>query len=172
MTHTSDLRVHFGTWQLSAFTWLCTLSNLDLQLLRINQVIAGDAKTPRSDLFDSAVAGVAGLIWKIARGILSTCYAAPTDPTLPRAAYLDALRASYGREAFVHVVDRPPDTAHVRGSNRVHVGAWLDERAGRVVAMGAIDNLVKGAAGQAVQALNAVMGWPEELGLQAAALFP
>lgn len=108
----------------------------------------------------------------MSRGILSTAYATPTDPSLPRAAYLDALKARYRGEPFVQVVEHPPDTAHLRGSNRVHVSAWVDARAGKVVVMGAIDNLVKGASGQAVQSLNAVFGWPETTGLEAAALFP
>jgi len=62
-------------------------------------------------------------------------------------------------------VDRPPDTAHLRGSNRVHVSAWLDARTHRVIVMSAIDNLVKGAAGQAVQNLNLTLGWPQTTGL-------
>jgi len=109
------------------------------------------------------------------RGILATCYAQPTPtggPARPRAAYLDALRAAYAHEPFVSVVERPPDTAHVRGSNRVHVSAFVDARAGRVIAIGAIDNLVKGAAGQAVQCLNAIAGWPETEGLDTTAIFP
>ena len=106
------------------------------------------------------------------RGILSTCYALPLDAHRPRADYVDALRARYRDEAFVHVVDHPPDTSHLRGSNRVHVGAWLDGRAGRVIAMAAIDNLVKGAAGQAIQAANVVLGLPETTGLGGAGVFP
>jgi N-acetyl-gamma-glutamyl-phosphate reductase len=112
----------------------------------------------------------------MSRGILSTCYALPVDVARARAAgsalFRDALRARYEGERFVQVIERPPDTAHVRGSNRVHVGAWLDARAGRVIAMAAIDNLVKGAAGQAVQAMNAVFGWPESTGIDAVAVFP
>ena len=106
------------------------------------------------------------------RGILSTCYALPTDATLPRAAYLDALRAAYAGEPFVHVLETPPDTAFVRGANRVHVSAWVDARAGRVIVIGAIDNLIKGAAGQALQAFNAVFGFDETTGLQQVGLFP
>jgi N-acetyl-gamma-glutamyl-phosphate reductase len=108
----------------------------------------------------------------MSRGILSTCYAAPTDPKRERKDYLDALRAAYAREPFVTVIDRAPDTAHVRGSNRVHVSAFVDARAGRVIAVGAIDNLVKGAAGQAIQCLNAIAGWPETEGLDAVGVFP
>lgn len=106
------------------------------------------------------------------RGILSTCYAAPEGELLPREAYLDALRAAYASEPFVTVIDRPPDTAFVRGSNRAHVSAFVDRRARRVIAIGAIDNLVKGASGQALQCLNAVMGWPETTGLEGVAVFP
>ena len=73
---------------------------------------------------------------------------------------------------FVQVVDRPPDTAFVRGSNRVHVGAWYDGRARRVIVMSAIDNLVKGAAGQAIQAMNAAYGFAEMTGLDGIGIFP
>lgn len=106
------------------------------------------------------------------RGILATCYAQPTDPKRERADYLAILRESYAREPFVSVLDRPPDTAFVRGSNRVQVSAWVDARAGRVIVCGAIDNLVKGAAGQAVQCLNVCEGWSETEGLGGGALFP
>jgi len=108
----------------------------------------------------------------MSRGILATCYAAPVDESLPRAAYLDALKSAYRDEPFVTVVDKPPDTAHVRGSNRVHVSVFVDGRARRVIAVGAIDNLVKGAAGQALQCLNARMGWPETDGLKGVGIFP
>jgi N-acetyl-gamma-glutamyl-phosphate reductase len=106
------------------------------------------------------------------RGIVATCYAVPTDENRPRAEYLAALKAAYADEPFVTVIDRPPDTAHVRGSNRVHVSAFVDTRARRVIAVGAIDNLVKGASGQAVQCLNALAGWPETEGLGGVGLFP
>jgi N-acetyl-gamma-glutamyl-phosphate reductase len=108
----------------------------------------------------------------MARGILATTYAVPTDPSRPAAAYADELRRAYAHEPFVTVVDHPPDTAHVRGANRVQVAAFYDARTGRVITMAAIDNLVKGAAGQAVQCLNVMRGWPETAGLDAAGLFP
>ncbi len=108
----------------------------------------------------------------MSRGILATCYATPTDGTRTRAHYLDALRAAYAKEPFVSVTERAPDTTHVRGSNRVHVSVFVDARAGKVIAVGAIDNLVKGAAGQAVQCLNAIAGWPETEGLGGTAIFP
>jgi N-acetyl-gamma-glutamyl-phosphate reductase len=106
------------------------------------------------------------------RGILSTAYALPTDANRPAAAYVDALRRAYTDEPFVTVVDHPPDTTHVRGCNRVQIGAWYDARAGRVIVCGVIDNLVKGAAGQAVQCLNVLRGWPETTALEATGLFP
>ena len=106
------------------------------------------------------------------RGILATAYALPTDASRPAETYADELRRAYAHEPFVAVVDAAPDTAHVRGSNRVQVAAWFDARAGRVVVMGAIDNLVKGAAGQAVQCLNVLRGWDETAGLDAAGIFP
>jgi N-acetyl-gamma-glutamyl-phosphate reductase len=106
------------------------------------------------------------------RGILASAYALPTDPKRPGHAYADELRRAYEKEPFVAVLDQPPDTAHVRGSNRVQVAAWWDARTGRVIVMGAIDNLVKGAAGQAVQCLNVMRGWDETAGLDGAGIFP
>jgi N-acetyl-gamma-glutamyl-phosphate reductase len=106
------------------------------------------------------------------RGILATCYATPTDPKRPAQVYAEALAKAYANEPFVKVVDHPPDTAHVRGCNRVQIGAWYDARAARVIICGVIDNLVKGAAGQAVQCLNVVRGWPETAGLDGTAIFP
>jgi N-acetyl-gamma-glutamyl-phosphate reductase len=108
------------------------------------------------------------------RGILSCVYATPTDASRDAGAYREALAFAYAGEPFVDVLPTGalPDTAHVRGSNRVHVQAVYDARARRVLAMSAIDNLVKGASGQAVQCMNAVFGWPETLGLTAAPMFP
>jgi N-acetyl-gamma-glutamyl-phosphate reductase len=110
----------------------------------------------------------------MSRGILSCVYATPTDPSLSADAYRAALADAYADEPFVDVLPagRLPDTAHVRGSNRVHVTAVYDPRSRRVLAMSAIDNLVKGAAGQAVQCLNLAMGWDETAGLEQVALFP
>ncbi len=108
------------------------------------------------------------------RGILACVYATPTDPSRPASAYRDALVAAYADEPFVTVVDpdQLPDTAHVRGSNRAHVGAWFDARSGRVLALGVIDNLVKGASGQAIQCMNLALGLPETAGLALAPMFP
>jgi len=105
------------------------------------------------------------------RGILSACHVRPSRPVTQRE--LDDLYAdAYADETFVHVVTQPPATKHVLGSNACRVHVRLDERTGRVLALGVIDNLVKGAAGQAVQAFNAVHGLPEAAGLEQLPLAP
>ena len=105
------------------------------------------------------------------RGILSTNHVRPTRPV--GQAEVDALfRAAYADEPFVTVVDTPPATKHVLGSNHVRVYAKVDERIGRIIAIGVVDNLVKGAAGQAVQAFNIVHGLPETAGLEQLPLAP
>ena len=110
----------------------------------------------------------------MARGILACVYGEPTDPALSDADLRAALMEAWRGEPFVTVLDGDglPDTAHVRGCNRAHVAVRLDARAGVVVAMAAIDNLVKGASGQAIQAMNIARGWPETEGLLGAGLFP
>jgi len=105
------------------------------------------------------------------RGILSTCHVRPTRPVSQ--AELDELyAAAYADEPFVTVVPAPPATKHVTGSNHARVHATLDERIGRIIAIGVVDNLVKGAAGQAIQAFNVVHGLPETAGLEQLPLAP
>ena len=105
------------------------------------------------------------------RGILSACHVRPSRPV--RQAELDAMYGeAYAATPFVHVVAQPPATKHVLGSNTCRVHVRLDERTGRVLAIGVIDNLVKGAAGQAIQAFNIVHGLPETAGLEQHALVP
>ena len=112
------------------------------------------------------------------RGILATAYAklkAKADGSLPteveiRAAY----EKYYKNEKFVRVLDKGacPETKWVEGSNYVDVNFVVDERTGRVIMMGAIDNLVKGAAGQAVQNMNLMFGLAEDEGLNLVPMFP
>ncbi len=105
------------------------------------------------------------------RGILAACHVRPARSVSQ--AELDALYAeAYRDEPFVTVVDAPPATGHVLGSNHVRVFVRADERTGRVLAIGVIDNLVKGAAGQGIQALNLVFGLDETAGLRALPLAP
>ncbi len=110
----------------------------------------------------------------MARGILACVYAAPTDAARGAAACRQALLDAYANEPFVSVLPagQLPDTSHVRGSNRAQVAVVYDERAERVLALSAIDNLVKGASGQAVQCLNLMYGWPEDSGLTGMPMFP
>ena len=70
------------------------------------------------------------------------------------------------------VSERSPSTKATLGSNSVHLTARVDERTGTVLAIGALDNLVKGASGQGVQCANVVLGLPEDTGLAAAGLYP
>jgi N-acetyl-gamma-glutamyl-phosphate reductase len=106
------------------------------------------------------------------RGILATCYARPAAPGLTTAGLLDAYREHYEAEPFVLVGTDPPATKATLGSNACHVTVRMDARTGTVLALGALDNLVKGAAGQAVQAANRVLGLPETVGLSAVGLMP
>lgn len=107
----------------------------------------------------------------MSRGILATCYARPTGPT-STAALLEALRAAYADEPFVVVTDGSPSTKATLGSNCAHITARYDERTGWVLAIGAIDNLTKGASGAAVQCANLLLGLPETAGLPIAGVYP
>lgn len=109
----------------------------------------------------------------ISRGILSTSYALLTSKghaTDIQALYEDI----YGPEPFVRVLPpgTPPATQYVRGSNCCDIALQKDERTGRLIIMAAIDNIGKGASGQAVQNMNIMHGFPETCGLMQAPLFP
>ncbi len=99
------------------------------------------------------------------RGILATCYARPAVEGLSTDSVLDALRQRYADEPFVVASERSPSTKATLGTNAAHVTARYDERTGTVLAIAAIDNLGKGASGQAVQCMNLALGLPEEQGL-------
>lgn len=103
------------------------------------------------------------------RGILATCYGRATSAG-GRA--LEVLADSYAGEPFVQICTVPPSTREVYGSNTVRVTASFDERTGHVVALAALDNLVKGGAGQAVQAANIALGLEEDAGLPKLGLVP
>ena len=105
------------------------------------------------------------------RGILSACHVRPTRP-VSRAELDDLYRQAYADEPFVDVAASPPATKHVLGSNTFRVHVHLDERSGRILALGVLDNLVKGAAGQAIQAFNLVFGLPETSGLEQLPMAP
>jgi N-acetyl-gamma-glutamyl-phosphate reductase len=105
------------------------------------------------------------------RGILATCYARPTAET-STASLLDALHAAYDDEPFVVVTDAPPSTKATMGANTCHVTARYDQRTGWVIVLAAIDNLVKGTSGQALQCINLAFGLDETLGLPIVGLLP
>ena len=105
------------------------------------------------------------------RGILAACHVRTTRP-VDQSELDELFRDAYDRERFVEVVDTPPATKHVTGSNTFRVHARHDPRTGRVLVLGVLDNLVKGAAGQAIQAFNVVFGLPEASGLEQLPLAP
>ena len=112
------------------------------------------------------------------RGILATEYATlnkKVDGTLPTYEEVKAVYDKYYKnEKFVRVLEKDicPETKWVEGSNYVDVNFKIDERTGRIVMMGALDNLVKGAAGQAVQNMNLLFGFDEAEGLNLVPMFP
>jgi len=107
------------------------------------------------------------------RGILSTIYAGLSVDS-STSELLALYRDFYKNEGFVRILPEGayPSTLYVRGSNFCDIGLTLDRRTGRVIVISAIDNLVKGASGQAVQNMNIMNGFPENLGLDALPLFP
>ncbi len=111
------------------------------------------------------------------RGILTTCYASLASGKVAagkkgeeevRQLYLDF----YKDEPFIKVVEFPPHTKHTWGNNLCLIHPTIDHRTGRLIVISCIDNLVKGAAGQAIQNMNLMLGIPETTGLEALAIYP
>jgi N-acetyl-gamma-glutamyl-phosphate reductase len=105
------------------------------------------------------------------RGILATCYLSPSRDDVTTEQCIAIARDFYRDRPFVRVVDKPPHTKWAMGSNLAFISYAAGPR-GPIIALGAIDNLGKGAAGQAVQNANLVMGLPETAGLLGAPLWP
>jgi N-acetyl-gamma-glutamyl-phosphate reductase len=107
------------------------------------------------------------------RGILSTIYVRGRRGKTPEDLHA-ILSEAYAKEPFVHVLPfgKTPQTRHVRGSNMTLIGVAKDRTPGRAIIIAALDNLVKGASGQAVQNMNLMLGFPETLGIDQVALFP
>ena len=114
------------------------------------------------------------LLAPMPRGILATCTARLVSQRTGTAALRDALAAAYAAEPFVTVLPdgRWPGTGAVAGSNAAHVQAAADHRSGRATVVAAIDNLGKGAAGQAIQNANIMLGLPETAGLTSIGVSP
>ncbi len=106
------------------------------------------------------------------RGILATCYARLQDETVRKQTVREIYKEFYANEPFVRVTDTPPRTKQTTGSNLCLVYPTVDERAGRLVVISCLDNLVKGAAGQAVQNMNLMLGFPETVALESLAIYP
>lgn len=108
------------------------------------------------------------------RGILSTVYATLRDPGLVREDLITIYTAFYRASPFVKILPSGvyPQTKWAYGTNLCYIGIEVDPRTNRIIVMSAIDNLMKGQAGQAVQCLNLMMGWDEALGLPKLSFYP
>jgi N-acetyl-gamma-glutamyl-phosphate reductase len=105
------------------------------------------------------------------RGILSTCYGS-LKVEINTEELLDIYREFYKEDSFVKILNTLPETRWVKGSNLCHIGLRVDKRTNRVIVISAIDNLIKGAAGQAVQNMNMMFGFKETDGLEFIAMAP
>ncbi len=106
------------------------------------------------------------------RGILATCYAPLLDKGLGKKAVREMYQEFYRDEPYVRVTDMPPQTKQTTGSNMCLVYPTVDERAGRLIVVSCLDNLIKGAAGQAVQNMNLMFGLPETAGPDHLPMYP
>jgi len=108
------------------------------------------------------------------RGILATVYATLRDPGLVREDLITIYNAFYRSSPFVTILSNGvyPQTKWACGTNLAYIGIEVDIRTSRVIVMSAIDNLIKGQAGQAIQCLNLMMGWEETLGLPRLSFYP
>ncbi|BAY75121.1 N-acetyl-gamma-glutamyl-phosphate reductase [Nostoc linckia NIES-25] len=108
------------------------------------------------------------------RGILATVYATMRDPGLVRDDLITIFSAFYRNSPWIKVCGSGvyPQTKWANGSNLCYIGVEVDPRTGRVIVVSAIDNLIKGQAGQAIQCLNLMMGWDETLGLPKLGFYP
>ena len=105
------------------------------------------------------------------RGILATCYAT-TNVDIDESDLQTLYKEYYTDHAFVKVVDNPPSTKQTLGSNNCLIYPTLDRRTNRLIVISCIDNLIKGAAGQAVQNMNLMLGYSENTGLNQIAIYP
>jgi len=166
---TVDLRYHFSEVNESVSAYGLSGHRHLPEMAQELSALAPDGARPRITFVPHLV--------PMTRGILSTCYASLRPGALPpgeagQKALRDLYEGFYADEPFVHIVPRPPATKETLGANVCLIYPTLDASAQRLVVVSAIDNLVKGAAGQAVQNMNLMFGLPETAGLEALALFP
>ena len=128
--------------------------------------------TPEMEIHSGASVLFTPHLAPMSRGILATCYGRPARQGLSTVSVMDALHDAYAGEPFVVVSDRVPSTKATQGSNCAHLSARYDDRTSTVIVLSAIDNLVKGTAGQAIQCLNLMAGLGETTGLPVVGLTP
>jgi N-acetyl-gamma-glutamyl-phosphate reductase len=141
--------------------------------------VARHQHTPEIEQMASRVAGMAITLsfaphlTPMNRGIITTAYAALRDG-VTEAGVRQVYDELYSDAPFLHLLPAGhfPDTAQVRGANHCHLQVVMDDRTGRLIMLSAIDNLVKGAAGQAIHNLNVMMDWPETTGLDGPPVVP
>ncbi|MFN3927796.1 MAG: N-acetyl-gamma-glutamyl-phosphate reductase [Pseudanabaenaceae cyanobacterium] len=142
--------------------------------------VANHRHTPEIEQICSAIAGQEVLVqftphlMPMVRGILATVYAKLRDPGLVAEDLITIYRSVYRHAPFVKILNKGiyPQTKWTVGTNLCYIGLQVDQRTGRVIAMSAIDNLMKGQASQAVQCMNIMMGWQETIGLPQLAFYP
>jgi N-acetyl-gamma-glutamyl-phosphate reductase len=142
--------------------------------------VAGHRHTPEIEQICSDLAGhevrvqFTPHLIPMVRGILATVYATLRDPGLVREDLITIYSAFYRSAPFVKILPNGsyPQTKWACGTNLCYIGVEVDRRTDRVIVMSAIDNLVKGQSGQALQCLNLMMGWQENLGLPQLSFYP
>lgn len=142
--------------------------------------VAGHRHTPEIEEICTDLAGVEVRVQftphlvPMVRGMLTTVYATLRDPGLVRDDLLTIYNAFYRSSEFVKILPNGvyPQTKWTAGTNLCYLGVEVDPRTDRVIVMSAIDNLMKGQAGQAIQCMNLILGWEETLGLPQLAFYP
>ncbi len=142
--------------------------------------VAGHRHTPEIEAICTDLAGhdvkvqFTPHLIPMVRGILATVYSTLRDPGLVREDLLTIYSAFYRSSDFVKILSRGvyPQTKWAAGTNLCYIGVEVDTRTDRVIVLSAIDNLIKGQAGQAVQCMNLMMGWSETLGLPQLGFYP
>jgi len=135
--------------------------------------LVGHRHTPEMEMACDASVVFTPHLAPMTRGLLATCYMrASAGSGLDTASALEVLELTYRDEPFVVSSDKSPSTKWALGSNTAYLTARVDPRTGWVIVLCAIDNLVKGAAGQAIQCANLALGLPETTGLPVAGVYP
>ena len=130
--------------------------------------VSGHRHTPEIEMLAGRKVRFTPHLIPVPRGLVSTVHVSVTEPF----DVLQAIKSRYEGEPMVRVLDTPPNSKAVTGTNMAHVWGTYDEHTGMAIAISAIDNLGKGAAGQAIQNMNLMLGLPETTGLPLSGLWP